>query len=90
MKTILLFSVIAMCFGCAVEVIEPMQEKPQEGFIPAKVEEPSFYIPVKPGPPDKDPCREEERVVVMGRVIWVPTWCDPVPYIYKGDPSPEK
>lgn len=40
--------------------------------------------------PDRDPCKDEERIVVMGNVIWNPTWCAPGPWIDKGDPSPLK
>ena len=36
----------------------------------------------------EDPCDKVQVYEVYGRVIKVPTWCDPKPFIYKGYPSP--
>lgn len=40
--------------------------------------------------PSVDPCEVVKEYMVMGKLVRIPTWCDPEPFIYKGYPSPER
>lgn len=65
-----------------------MQEEPTTSVVPV----PPGTVPYVPKPPPKPyehPCTHDRPVEVFGRIIMVPTWCDPAPYVYKGDPGPE-
>ena len=38
--------------------------------------------------PSIDPCEVVQEYRVEGRIVRIPVWCDPEPFIYKGYPSP--
>lgn len=64
-----------------------------EGPSPPTI--PEFSVPDAEAPremprvyPSIDPCEVVQEYRVEGRIVRIPVWCDPEPFIYKGYPSP--